>query len=212
MAVKKLKLEITLQGIHVDVMGVNVGVKSVHLCTADLIWPRGAIARKTTTQTYTLAKGDLGADTLPWGERILFKEDVEGRFAFRLTLSENKSREEIEKFLRSMANTFLGVVADTLGGLFPSPERRLARDPINYVGKKVGTYSGPANFVTGLVDIDPQELSTSQENIVTIPLVASSPVVKTTYTRVGGKRRALRKTILAKDATNGKAEICIRVL
>jgi len=212
MAVKKLKLEVTMHGIHIDKLESKVGDKTLHLYTAELIWPRGAIARKTSVQTYSLARGELKADALPWGERILFKEDVEGRFAFRLTLSKSKSLEEIEKFLHSMAGMFLTVGADLLGGYFPSPERRLAVAPLREFSKNVGAYSGPPDFVKGLIDINPQELSTTRENIIAIPLVTSSSLVETKRTMMSGKRKSFRKTILKKGEGNGVAKICIKVL
>ena len=60
---------------------------SRHIIEAELLYPRTGVALKTSTMTQRLSSGALDVRGLPWYRRILFKENVEGRFAIKFRIS-----------------------------------------------------------------------------------------------------------------------------
>ncbi|MDD4101210.1 MAG: hypothetical protein PHU80_01085, partial [Kiritimatiellae bacterium] len=101
MAQIKRELEINLSQINIPVTGSGLLRNSSHLLSAELIWPRTGVARKSTSQPCRLREGQADFELENWGLKVLFKENVAGRFGLKLTITEALDDEEIEKILRT---------------------------------------------------------------------------------------------------------------
>jgi len=211
MALTKRTLEITLQALHVPVTGAGLLEKTSHLLSAELIWPRVGIAQKATSQPCQLEKGQSDFENIHWGNRILFKENVEGKFALRIALTEVLDDEELEKFLRAFSGTALGFGADVLAPLYP-PFGKLVAAPIDYLAKDIQKYPGPTRLVEGLVELDASDFPENSEESLTIRLVTARSLLKSVTRRVAGRTRHEKKTLLPKGDPNGEVTLLIRTL
>ena len=211
MALTKRTLEITLQTIHVPMTGAGLLDTTSHLLSAELIWPRVGIAQKATSQPCQLQKGEADFENIHWGNRILFKENVEGKFALRITLTEVLDDEELEKFLRAFSGAALGFGADVLAPLYP-PFGKLVAAPIDYLAKDIEKYPGPTRLVEGLVELDAADFPENSEESLTIRLVTTRSILQAVTRRVAGRTRHEKKTLLAKGEPNGDVTLLIRVL
>lgn len=211
MALTKRTLEISIQEITVPVTGAGLLDKTSHLLSAELIWPRVGVAQKAASQPCQLEKGQADFSGAHWGNRILFKENVEGKFALRIALTEVLDDEELEKFLRSFSGTALAFGADMLAPLYP-PFGRLAAAPVDYLAKEVKEYPGPTRLVEGLVELDAADFPENSEQPLTIRLVAAKALMKSLTRRVAGRTRHEKKTILSKGDANGDITLLLRTL
>ena len=211
MALTKRTLEITLQSLTVPVTGAGLLEKTSHLLTAELIWPRVGIAQKATSQPCQLTNGEADFENTHWGNRILFKENVEGKFALRISLTEVLDDEELEKFLRAFSGAALGFGADMLAPLYP-PFGKLAAAPIDYLAKDIEKYPGPTRLVEGLVELDANDFTENSEQPLTIRLVTARSILKSVTRRVAGRTRHEKKTVLSKGEPNGDITLFIRTL
>lgn len=211
MALAKRTLEISVQEITVPVTGAGVLDKTSHLLSAELIWPRVGIAQKAAAQPCQLEKGYSDFEKIHWGNRILFKENVEGKFALRIALTEVLDDEELEKFLRSFSGAALAFGADMLAPLYP-PFGKLLAAPIDYIAKDIEKYPGPTRLVEGVVELDAADFLENAEQPLTIGLVTAHAVTQSLTRRVAGRTRHVKKTILSKGDSNGDITLLIRTL
>lgn len=211
MALVKRTLEISVQEIHVPLTGAGRLEKTSHLLSAELIWPRVGIAQKAASQPCQLEKGHADLVKAHWGQRILFKENVEGRFALRITLTEVLDDEELEKFLRAFSGSALAFGADMLAPLYP-PFGKLIAAPVDYLAKDIKAYPGPTRLVEGLVELEASDFPENGEAPLTIRLVAAKKILQSLTRRVAGRTRHEKKTLLAKGEPNGDITLLIRTL
>jgi hypothetical protein len=211
MALTKRALEITIQAIHVPVTGAGLLDTTSHLLSAELIWPRVGIPQKAASQPCQLAKGEADFEKIHWGNRILFKEQVEGKFALRIALTEVLDDEEFEKFLRSFSGAALGFGADVLAPLYP-PFGKLAAAPIDYLAKDIEKYPGPTRLVEGLAELDAGDFAENSEQTLTIRFATARSILQAVTRRVAGRTRHEKKTLLPKGEPNGDVTLLIRTL
>jgi hypothetical protein len=211
MALTKRTLEITIQAIHIPVTGAGLLDTTSHLLSAELIWPRVGIAQKATSQPCQLEKGEADFEKAHWGNRILFKENVEGTFALRIALTEVLDDEELEKFLRAFSGAALGFGADVLAPLYP-PFGKLVATPIDYLAKDIEKYPGPTRLVEGLVELNAGDFPENSEESLTIRLATTRSILKPVTRRVAGRTRHEKKTLLSKGEPNGDITLLIRTL
>lgn len=211
MALAKRTLEISVQEITVPVTGAGLLDKTSHLLSAELIWPRVGIAQKAAAQPCQLEKGHADFEKVNWGHRILFKENVEGKFALRIALTEVLDDEELEKFLRSFSGAALAFGADMLAPLYP-PFGKLLAAPIDYIAKDIEKYPGPTRLVEGLVELDASDFPENGEQPLTLRLLTAKALTQSLTRRVAGRTRHEKKTILSKGEPNGDITLLIRTL
>ena len=211
MLLAKRTLEISVQEINVPVNGAGLLDKSSHLLSAELIWPRVGIAQKAASQPCRLEKGHADFEKVNWGNRILFKESVEGKFALRISLTEVLDDEELEKFLRSFSGAALAFGADMLAPLYP-PFGKLVSAPIDYLAKDIEKYPGPTRLVEGLVELEAADFLENAEQSLTIRLMTSQSITQSVTRRVAGRVRHEKKSILSKGEPNGDITLLIRTL
>lgn len=211
MLLAKRTLEISVQEINVPVNGAGLMDKSSHLLSAELIWPRVGIPQKAASQPCRLEKGYADFEKVNWGNRILFKENVEGKFALRISLTEVLDDEELEKFLRSFSGAALAFGADMLAPLYP-PFGKLVSAPIDYLAKDIEKYPGPTRLVEGLVELEATDFLENAEQSLTIRLMTSQSITQSVTRRVAGRVRHEKKSILSKGEPNGDITLLIRTL
>lgn len=211
MALAKRTLEISVQEINVPVTGSGLLDKSSHLLSAELIWPRVGIAQKASSQPCQLQKGSADFAKANWGNRILFKENVEGKFALRVSLTEVLDDEELEKFLRSFSGASLAFGADMLAPLYP-PFGKLIAAPIDYIAKDIEKYPGPTRLVEGLVELDAADFLENADTPLTIRFVTTQSITLSVTRRVAGRIRHEKKPVLSQGEPNGDITLLIRTL
>jgi hypothetical protein len=211
MLLTKRTLEISVQEINVPVNSAGLMDKSSHLLSAELIWPRVGIAQKAASQPCRLEKGHADFEKVNWGNRILFKENVEGKFALRISLTEVLDDEELEKFLRSFSGAAIAFGADMLAPLYP-PFGKLVSAPIDYLAKDIEKYPGPTRLVEGLAELEAADFLENTEQSLTIRLMTSQSITQSVTRRVAGRVRHEKKSILSKGEPNGDITLLIRAL
>ena len=216
MAKARREMEITLHSIHVPVTG-TLDKKTTHLVSATLIWPRTGTAQKTASQSCELAAGRGNFEPVNWGKRILLKENVEGRFALGITISEALDDEELEKFLRSLAGTVLSLGGDMAEAAMPlKPLGKLVSAPLDYAAKAVAKYPGAVTLVEGLAELDAADFPSEDdgERLLTVRLTAARKLVRTSRRMVNGKQpaRVIRKVLVEKGADNGEITLLVKTL
>jgi hypothetical protein len=216
MAQVRREVEITLHSIDVPVTGTGGERQTTHLVGATLIWPRTGTAQKTSSQSCGLAGGRADFERVNWGRRILFKENVEGRFALGVTLSEALDDEALEKFLRAFAGVVLSVGADAAEAAVPlKPLGKLAAAPLDYAAKEIAKYPGAVTLAEGLAELDAADFPPGGgERLLTVRLTAARRLVRVTRRAVNGKQpaRVTRKLLLEKGADNGEVTLLVRTL
>lgn len=211
---KKHALEITLHSIQIPVPGVSLKKKSTHLLTATLIWPRLGVPKKASTQSVALEKGSADFDTINWGKKILFRENLEGRCALALTITENLEFEELEKFLRFWAKTLLGITSHAVDAAV-GPLGDLAAAPIDYASKVVAKYPGAALLADGMVELDADEFPPpGSSRLITVRMTAARRLVRATKHRATAKlpARTTNKVLLKQGDDNGEITLHITSL
>jgi len=212
MASVKRTLEILLHSVSIPAMTVDLDGKSSHLVTAGLIWPRVGVAKKSSALPCTLEKGYVDCEPLNWGKRIVFKEAVEGRFALEVGVTEDLDDEELEKFLRSFLGSALAFGADAAAPLMPLVGA-LASAPLEYLGKEIAKYPGPATIAEGLAELDAADFpAVGNERLLTVQLRTAKAIYATKRRRVNGRTRAVRKLVLDKGVPNGEMTFLIRTI
>ncbi|MCL1856812.1 MAG: hypothetical protein FWF84_04115 [Kiritimatiellaeota bacterium] len=210
MATLKKKIVVTIEGCDLAPLKAALGGESSHALMADLIWPRGAIAKKSSAQPCRLRQGALAED-VPWGERILFKEDVEGRFALRVSVSEATDGEALEEFLRSVAGTLIAATGELYAAELPgAPLRKMARAPVDYLAKQVGKMSAGKAMAEGMVDLAPKDISDGMR--LTLPLKASATVYMTKKKMKRGRMESSKEAVVKKGDPCGEVTLMVEVL
>ena len=161
MAIPKRDIEILLDEIVID-RGMKQPGASRHLGLCRLIWPRPTIAQKSITSPLLLDKGRWKGVGCPWGERILFKEPVEGTFAIEYQMTENVTSAAFEKWIRAGAASFLKLAGGVAGDAAALPMAgALSEIPFALLSKAILGEKSPSILYGGMVDIAPADLPAS---------------------------------------------------
>lgn len=212
MAQVKRELEIVLSQAHIPVTGSGLIRNSSHLLTAELLWPRTGVARKSSVQPCGLKQGLADFENVNWGLKALFKETVTGRFALRLSLTEALDDEEIEKFLRSAAGAAIAFGADAVTALW-QPFGKIAAAPLDAVAKSVAKYPGATLLAEGLAELDASDFPASGgERLLTVRMRAARRLVRVSRRTSSKQTRVSRKVLLDKGAPNGDIALSVKSL
>lgn len=212
MAQMKRELEISLSQVNVPVTGSGLVRSTSHLLTADLVWPRTGVSRKSSAQSCRLKDGRADFESANWGLKVLFKENVAGRFALKVTLTEVLDDEEIEKILRAAAGAAIAFGADAAAA-FWAPFGKIAAAPLDAIAKHVAKYPGATLLVEGMAELDASDFPASGgERLLTVQMNSARRLVRVSRRTVNKQPRVTRKVILEKGVPNGEVTLSVRSL
>ena len=209
MAHVKREIEVCLEKIEIPLIEGKVLDHSSHLVGLDLIWPRAIIACRSGEQSCRLERGFKDFSRENWGRRILVREDVEGMFAIRLSLSEDLGDEGIEKFFRFWGGMAIGMGAKAIESAVPVAGKLVAA-PIEYAGNQIAKYPGPETEVEGLGEFNSSEFLKDGTRLVTLQMFSARRIKRVVRKRLGKRTRSEIKILMEKGVPNGTVTLRIR--
>ncbi|MDD5707108.1 MAG: hypothetical protein PHR35_14385 [Kiritimatiellae bacterium] len=213
MGALKREIEVTLAEVTLTATGKPLS-RTRHMLSAGLIWPRLGTARKSTALPVRLDRGTLPGAPLPWSQRVLFKEGVEGHFAFEVALTEALSDAAVEAFMRALSGHLLKLATGRIEEMEPPTlSGNLAALPLSYLAKTVLKERAPATLASGALDLDASSLPPSGQSVRwTIPLTASSAIEREKARRSARAARPLRQVIVPTGGVAGSVVVEALVL
>ena len=150
---EKSSIEILLTSVSVSGLRLSPKIlKTSRLVTADLIWPRSSIAKKTSAREVEFSRSKANLESEEWTRRVFFREEIEGHAGLAVSVSEVLDDEWIEKFLRSTAKyalrEFSSLIQKYTVGISD-----IASAPVEALAALEGTYPGPKTVLQGVFDI-----------------------------------------------------------
>jgi len=165
---KKSAVEILL--VKAEMTGVPEKrlLKSRHLVTVELIWPKTGSAKKTGSRQAVFAKGKVDFTSEPWTKRVVFREEIDGHCGIAVSISDALTVQKVRKYLKLVAKSALKIGADAVDGALVA-YGDIAAAPLDALAAMVGTTEAPKTVAQGVVDFDdlPAE---GEEKTVTVPL------------------------------------------
>ncbi len=211
MAQPKRDIEVTLAEVALTATGQRAG-RTRHLLSAALLWPRVGTARKAATMEVQLQEGAWSASDRSWPERMLFKESVQGRFAFSLALTEALSDAAAERFMRALAGQLLKLTGERVADLdVATLAGNFAAFPLNYLAKAVLKEKAPATLAAGVVAIEPGALKAGAGMHWEVPLTAPAGLYRTVQRRSGRAARPVRQEVVPAGGAVGRAVVEARL-
>ena len=211
MATAKKEIEVLLA--FIDAKGrIGAGL-SRHIVEAELIYPRTGVASKSTSMTLRLNSGVLEARGLPWYRRILFKENVEGRFAMRFRISKSLGQAAFNAAMRHIGSVLFGAAETTVDKHFGGVIGDVVSSPLGYAKKSLAKATTTEYILEGGIDLEAAELEGSFH--VEVPLFATAdvfaPAGGKTNTR-GGGRPEPRRLLYKEGQLLGKASVEMNII
>ena len=181
-----------------------------HLLTAELVWPRTTVAKRSSVLNVPLVNGVC--DTSVWSltNRLVFKEPCEHLFGLRVSVSEPVTRTSARKFIRYLAGHAVAEAGDAAGELVPGKlDDELVSLPFAYLSKQLLGNCDPDLLAEGCADLDSAQFGEAPVQ-VEVPLIAARTVVR----RSGGRRSgrldgtpepATAQTLVSRGDADGRA-------
>ena len=143
-------------------------LKSRNLVCVDMIWPRAGIARKSAAREAVFRKGEADFSTEEWAKRVVFREDVDGRTAFAVSVTEPVTVQKLRRFARLTAKYALRMGADFMEKAMVG-YADIASAPLDALSAMVGEKDAPEAIAQGVVDISALPAD-DQEMLIDVPL------------------------------------------
>lgn len=166
---KKRTLEVSLVEIELVSLPERKLSKSRNLVCVDMIWPRPGIARKSAAREAVIRKGKVDFSSDEWAKRVLFREDVEERTAFAVSVTEPVTVQKLKRFARLTAKYALRMGADFMEKAMVG-YADIASAPMDALSAMVGEKDAPEAIAQGVVDF-PSVPADGETVLVDIPLV-----------------------------------------
>ncbi|MBO5775018.1 MAG: hypothetical protein J6R63_03250 [Kiritimatiellae bacterium] len=168
MSLKK-EVEVLLVNANFSALPGRKILKSRNLVCVDLIWPRKGIARKSAAREALFKKGAADFTSEEWAKRILFREEIDGRTAFAVSITESVTEQKLKRFARLTAKYALKMGADFMEKAMVG-YADIASSPLDAISAMVGEKDAPKAIAQGVLDFSdlPKE---GEEKIITIPLL-----------------------------------------
>lgn len=165
---RKKEVEILLVDADFSAIPGRRILKSRHLVCVDLIWPRKGIARKSAAREAVFRKGCACFTSEEWAKRILFREEIDTRAAFAVSITETVTEQKLKRFARLTAKYALRMGADFMEKAMVG-YADIASAPIDAISAMVGEKDAPKAIAQGVLDFSdlPDD---GGEKTVTIPL------------------------------------------
>lgn len=164
----KTNLEITLVKAEFTALPEKGLLKSRNLGQVDLIWPRTGVAKKSAAREMVFRKGKTEFASEEWAKRILFREEIEGRCGFAVSITEPVTVQKARRFLRLTAKYALKMGADFMEKAMVG-YADVASAPIDALAAMIGEKDAPKAIAQGVVDFEDLP-SDGEERLVEIPL------------------------------------------
>ena len=165
--VKKM-LEVSLVRAELASLPERKLLRSRNLVCVDMIWPRAGIARKSAAREATFRKGKVDFSTEEWAKRVVVREDVDGRTAFAVSITEPVTVQKLKRFARLTAKYALRMGADFMEKAMVG-YADIASAPMDALSAMVGEKDAPEAIAQGVVDF-PSLPSDNDEVFVEVPL------------------------------------------
>ena len=165
--VKKM-LEVSLVRAELASLPERKLLRSRNLVCVDMIWPRAGIARKSAAREATFRKGKVDFSTEEWAKRVVFREDVDGRTAFAVSITEPVTVQKLKRFARLTAKYALRMGADFMEKAMVG-YADIASAPMDALSAMVGEKDAPEAIAQGVTDLSVLPAD-NEELIVDIPL------------------------------------------
>ena len=108
----KTNLEILLVRAEINGLPERKLLKSRNLGAVDLIWPRTGVAKKSAAREMVFKKGVADFTSEAWTNRVLYREEIEGRCGFAVTITEPVTVQLARRFVRLTAKYALRMGAN----------------------------------------------------------------------------------------------------
>lgn len=170
MAIKRTKsdIEILLVKAELNLLPEKKLLKSRNIGQVDLIWPRTSIAKKSGAREFVFRKGVCDFSAEPWTKRVIFREEVEGRCGFAVSITEPVSVQKVRRFLRLTAKYALKMGADFMEKAMVG-YADIASSPVDALAAMIGEKDVPEVIAQGVVDVS--ELpAAGKEMEISVPL------------------------------------------
>ena len=147
----KKTLEVSLVKVELVSLPERKLPKSRNLVCVDMIWPRAGIARKSAAREAVIRRGKVDFSSEEWAKRILFREDVEERTAFAVSVTESVTVQKLKRFARLTAKYALRMGADFMEKAMVG-YADVASAPMDALSAMVGEKDAPEAIAQGVVD------------------------------------------------------------
>ena len=164
----KSTFEITLKSLAMTGIPEKRLPISRNLLTVEMIWPKAGAARKSATRQVVMKKGKCDFTPEPWAKRILFREDIDSRTAFVVSLAEPVTLQKLHRLMQLTAKAALKEGADMVDAMFAA-YGDIAAAPIDALAAMVAEKDAPRVIAQGVLDFSDLPSSGETREIV-IPL------------------------------------------
>ncbi len=166
---KKEGIEVLLERAELKGVPEKALIKSRNMVQVDLVWPRTGMARRSAMREAVFRKGVCDFSSELWTNRVVFREEVEGRCGIAVSVTEPVSVQMIRRFVRLSAKYALKMGADFMEKSMVG-YADVASAPLDALAAMVGEKDVPKVIARGIIDLDkvPEEGS---EATVKIPMI-----------------------------------------
>ena len=172
---KKMKkmLEVSLVNAELASLPERKLLKSRNLVCVDMIWTRAGSQgnQQHVAREATFRKGKVDFSTEEWAKRVVFREDVEARTAFAVSITELVTVQKLKRFARLTAKYALRMGADFMEKAMVG-YADIASAPMDALSAMVGEKDAPEAIAQGVVDF-PELPADDVEVLVEVPLKRS---------------------------------------
>ena len=147
----KSNLEILLVRAEINGLPEKKLLKSRNLGAVDLIWPRTGVAKKSAAREMVFKKGVADFTSEAWTNRVLYREEIEGRCGFAVTITEPVTVQLARRFVRLTAKYALRLGANYAEKAMVS-FGDIATSPVEALAQMIGEKDTPKAIAQGVVD------------------------------------------------------------
>ena len=112
----KVSLEVLLVRAELKGFAEKGLLVSHNIGLVDIVWPRPSVPRRSVAREMVFKTGRCDFTSEPWTKRVAFREEVEGRCGFAVSITEPMNARKARRFLRFAAKCASGNVADFIEG------------------------------------------------------------------------------------------------
>ena len=206
----KAAIQLGLRSLELSFAGpVARSATANHTVTVELVWPRIGIATRSHTRVVKLAGNSLVVSPDDWIGSILLKENVTGKFAIKISISQALTDPEVDELMRKVAKKTVSLIADAVEDGVGGSIGKVAAIPIDYLAALVGSSKWrPVAEVTALLNTI--EFTETGGCVLTLPLQCPGKFTKTRKSSAG--KRDVQQTIIKAGDPNGTAVLFLETL
>lgn len=119
----------------------------------DIVWPRPSVPRRSVAREMVFKTGRCDFTSEPWTKRVVFREEVEDRCGFAVSITEPMNASKARRFLRFAAKYAAGAGADFLAGTMARHSDVLS-SPFGALAAIADEKDVPKVIATGVLDLN----------------------------------------------------------